>query len=85
MSSFPPLHMGTDIALVGVMNGRISPHPVPLPMGEGTVLHAPSIIQAYPLPWGEGQGEGSELRSWHGGATAGAYASPSFSSRTLAP
>ena len=23
-----------------------SPHPVPLPMGEGTVLRAPSVVQA---------------------------------------
>ncbi len=35
-----------------------TPHPVPLPLGEGTVLHAPSVILASPLPWGEGQGEG---------------------------
>jgi hypothetical protein len=26
-----------------------SPHPVPLPMGEGTVLRAPRIIQGSPL------------------------------------
>jgi hypothetical protein len=39
----------------------ITPHPVLLPQGEGTVLHAPSAIQASPLPKGEGQGEGSEL------------------------
>jgi hypothetical protein len=36
----------------------ITPHPVPLPQGEGTVWHAPSVIQAFPLPEGEGQGEG---------------------------
>ena len=36
----------------------IAPHPVPLPMGEGTLLRAPRSIQAYPLPGGEGQGEG---------------------------
>jgi hypothetical protein len=37
---------------------RISPHPVPLPMGEGTLRHAPSAILASLLPWGEGQDEG---------------------------
>jgi cysteine desulfurase len=47
----------------GALNGRNAPHPVPLPMGEGTVRHAPSVIQASPLPGGEGQGEGSELRA----------------------
>ena len=36
----------------------ITPHPVPLPMGEGTLLRAPCSVQAFPLPWGEGQGEG---------------------------
>jgi len=35
-----------------------TPHPVPLPLGEGTVLRAPSVIRAFPLPGGEGQGEG---------------------------
>jgi uncharacterized protein (DUF952 family) len=47
---------------VATLNKRPAPHPVPLPMGEGTLLYAPSPIQASPLPWGEGQGEGSELR-----------------------
>ena len=37
---------------------RISPHPVPLPMGEGTPELAAAGILASPLPWGEGQGEG---------------------------
>ena len=46
---------------VGATNEGISPHPVPLPLGEGTVRHAPSPIQASPLPRGEGQGEGREL------------------------
>jgi hydrogenase maturation protein HypF len=53
----------SQLAAAGVMNEGISTHPVPLPMGEGTVLHAPSAIQASPLPEGEGQGEGRELRS----------------------
>jgi hypothetical protein len=46
-------------AYAGVpVNERITPHPVPLPQGEGTVLLAQSVIQAFPLPGGEGQGEG---------------------------
>jgi hypothetical protein len=46
-------------AFAGVpMNEHITPHPVPLPLGEGTVWHPPSVIQAFPLPGGEGQGEG---------------------------
>ena len=31
-----------------------TPHPVPLPLGEGT--KAATVVQASPLPWGEGQG-----------------------------
>ena len=46
----------------GAPNGRISPHPVLLPMGEGTPELPAAEIPASPLPWGEGQGEGSELR-----------------------
>jgi hypothetical protein len=49
------------IGALGVpMIERISPHPVPLPLGEGTVSHAPSVIQASLLPGGEGQDEGSD-------------------------
>ncbi len=40
----------------------ISPHPVPLPLGEGTVELSPRIFRGSLLPWGEGQDEGSELR-----------------------
>ncbi len=40
-----------------------SRHPVPLPMGEGTVWNAPSVIQASLLPWGEGQDEGRFARN----------------------
>ena len=46
----------------GAPNGRISPHPVPLPMGEGTLELPAAEILTSPLPWGEGQGERSELR-----------------------
>ena len=38
------------------------PHPLADADGEGTVLHAPSAIQASLLPGGEGQDEGSDLR-----------------------
>ena len=48
--------------LDGVLNEGIAPHPVPLPMGEGTVRHPPSDILGSLLPGGEGQDEGSELR-----------------------
>ncbi|MFY9640668.1 MAG: carbamoyltransferase HypF [Rhodomicrobium sp.] len=47
----------------GVMNRGNSPHPVPLPMREGTLLRAPGIIQGSLLPGGEGQNEGSEVDS----------------------
>ncbi len=46
------------MALAATMIERNAPHPVPLPLGEGTVLHALSVIQASLLPWGEGQDEG---------------------------
>jgi hypothetical protein len=49
-------------------NSGIAPHPVLLPMGEATVLHAPSDVKASPLPGGEGQGEGSNRR--YAGAAA---------------
>ncbi len=57
-------------AATGVKNERISPHPVPLPMGEGTLEILLRVVQASLLPWGEGQDEGSEFRSWQGGETA---------------
>jgi hypothetical protein len=45
----------------GAMNEGLSP--VPLPLGEGTLLHPLSAIQASLLPGGEGQDEGSERGS----------------------
>jgi uncharacterized protein (DUF952 family) len=39
-----------------------TPHPVPLPMGEGTPEQGEERATPSPLPGGEGQGEGSELR-----------------------
>jgi hypothetical protein len=49
-------------AFAGVPNNCArSPHPVLLPLGEGTLERR--FEHASPLPGGEGQGEGSELRS----------------------
>ncbi len=48
----------SQVAAVRAMNGGTTPHPVPLPLGEGTVLLAPGIIQGSLLPLGEGQDEG---------------------------
>ena len=43
----PPLfQIGIILWPVGVMNEGIAPHPVPLPLGEGTLLHARSPVQA---------------------------------------
>ncbi len=42
----------------GYVPERISPHPVPLPMGEGTLETPLRPVQGFPLPEGEGQGEG---------------------------
>ena len=90
MSYAPSLHVGADLSPIGVMNGRISPHPVLLPMGEGTLEFPLRIVQASLLPWGEGPDEGRTPRSWQNRATAGAYVSdkaarPGFSSRVIAP
>jgi tRNA modification GTPase len=57
------LSAAADADVVVVMIDGSTPHPVPLPMGEGTVWHAPSVIQGSPLPGGEGQGEGSEAQN----------------------
>ena len=89
--SYPrSLHMGTDLSPVGVMNGE-SPLTLSLSPWERGRLNFPlRIVQASLLPWGEGQDEGRNLRSWQNRATAGAYVSanaarPSFSSRVIAP
>ena len=47
----------------GVMNEGISPHPVLLPLGEGTPKLRSERATTFPLPGGEGQGEGRELSS----------------------
>ncbi len=60
------MYAGADEACVGADAARtegISPHPVLLPMGEGTPELPAAEFPASPLPGGEGQGEGSEPRS----------------------
>ena len=52
------LSAAANADIVIAMIDASTPHPVPLPLGEGTALHANPSIQASPLPWGEGQGEG---------------------------
>src|SRR5208337_4788161 len=42
-----------------------APHPVPLPMGEGTPELPLRIVQGSLLPWGEGQDEGRFPSSSH--------------------
>ncbi len=51
----------SQLTPVGATNEGISPHPVPLPLGEGTLESSLRIVQGSLLPWGEGQGEGREL------------------------
>ncbi|MGO8952658.1 MAG: tRNA uridine-5-carboxymethylaminomethyl(34) synthesis GTPase MnmE [Rhodomicrobium sp.] len=51
---------GADVVLA--MIDASAPHPAPLPLGEGTMLHALRRVQASLLPGGEGQDEGSEPR-----------------------
>jgi hypothetical protein len=70
---FQRMRIRADLVLGGVMNERISPHPVLLPMGEGTPEWRIEHATSSPLPWGEGQGEGREFRLWHGLAFAGTY------------
>ncbi len=53
----------SQLAADGAANEGIAPHPVPLPLGEGTPELPAARVLASPLPWGEGQGEGSESSS----------------------
>ena len=55
----------SQIRFRGPMAGGITPHPAPLPQGEGTVLHAPGSIQASLLPEEERQDEGWPPRTLH--------------------
>ena len=69
----------------GVKYERNSPHPVLLPMGEGTPEFRLRVIQGSPLPWGEGQGEGRESWSGRDRATGDALSPSSLSGGRLAP
>jgi hypothetical protein len=44
---------------------RISPHPVPLPMGEGTLFHPPCAIQASFSLWEKDRVRGNAVRPGH--------------------
>jgi cysteine desulfurase len=50
--------------LGGALNEGISPHPVLLPLGEGTPEYRSERATPSLLPGGEGQDEGSELRAY---------------------
>ncbi len=54
----------------GAMNWGISPHPVPLPMGEGTLELPLRMVQGSLLPWGEGQDAGRDRRSFRRAAAS---------------
>ncbi len=71
----PPSRIGANLTPDGAMNWGISPHPVPLPMGEGTVEQTLRIFQRSLLPWGEGQDEGREPRSLGNKASDNSYVS----------
>jgi putative two-component system hydrogenase maturation factor HypX/HoxX len=58
----------------GAPNEGIAPHPVPLPLGEGTPELSAAEFIASPLPEGEGQGEG--LDALLKGKTADRNANP---------
>ncbi len=45
-----------------VLSKTVTPHPIPLPMGEGTLEPGEERAPPSPLPWGEGQDEGSSGR-----------------------
>ncbi len=52
-ASFPQRHAGANMTTDGAMNEGISPHPVPLPMGEGTL---PIAALRVPSPRGRRTG-----------------------------
>ncbi|MGO9171027.1 MAG: tRNA uridine-5-carboxymethylaminomethyl(34) synthesis GTPase MnmE [Rhodomicrobium sp.] len=52
-----------DADVVLAMIDASAPHPIPLPLGEGTPEQGTVRVTAPPLPWGEGWGEGSEARA----------------------
>ncbi len=45
-----------------IPNEGNTPHPVPLPMGEGTLGLSLRVVKGSLLPWGEGQDEGRFAR-----------------------
>ncbi len=51
---------GIDAASSCALNRANLPSPQPSPDGRGSPLR---LVQASPLPWGEGQGEGLNTRS----------------------
>ena len=48
---------------VGALNKRPAPHPVPLPMGEGTLEQRSARATPFPLPLGEGTPEWDSERA----------------------
>ncbi|MGO8953213.1 MAG: glycosyltransferase family 2 protein, partial [Rhodomicrobium sp.] len=59
-SSVPSPERISDLAMIE----RTAPHPVPLPLGEGTPESGAVRATSSLLPWGEGQDEGRCARSW---------------------
>ena len=57
------LSVAADADVVISMSDVSAPHPVLLPMGEETPERNPVDTTPSPLPWGEGQDEGSEART----------------------
>ena len=57
------LAAAADADVVLAMLDASTPHPAPLPLEEKAVLHLPGSIQAFLLPGGEGQDEGSKAQS----------------------
>jgi tRNA(Ile)-lysidine synthetase-like protein len=74
-ASFPRGRVGAKLRQDGAMNGGIAPHPVLLPMGEGTPECGTAIAAAFPLPGGEGQGEGRKRSSSRDQASGNPYVS----------
>ncbi len=56
-----PTGEGTPKYRSSVQQRSLRPRVRFLPTGEGTLKYRSERATAFPLPWGEGQGEGSEL------------------------
>jgi tRNA modification GTPase len=52
-----------DADIILALIDASAPQPVPLPLGEGTALHALRLVRASLLPWGEGQDEGRNAKT----------------------